>query len=529
MLWRLRGKPARAIRALALAASADPQSAHLRVARARSYLRLGQFRKARSELDRAAKLRPSFAGIYLVRAWMAIYERQFKQAQKHLIRAMRLAPKWPRVYRLLARLHRARGDGKREARVYRFLLRLDPDDVEAWMALAASARRQRRNLKASRILKALLKAHPWEVNARIALSYVWLELGKNRQAVRELEEAVNLSDDDPEVALSLWRLLLMRGEVSKAKALLKRLQANAAPEYLSFAATRLKELGLARQAEAAANKALAMDRGYSGALVVLSELALLRGDFARALALALRAVKRKKRLAGAVQKLARVFLVWGRCGKGDAQFARLLRANPTSVPVLTAWAELQARCGQKGGLGFARMKRRVRQSGLDARMLTSWALIQEAAGQWQSAVKVAQTLLRLDPDDVQALNFIGYTLAERGKGGNKAVRMLVRAQRLSPLDPYVMDSLGLALLMVGKLRKAGVWLDRARRMLPLEPEVLGHVGDHRALTNRRGEALRLYKLALQRAPMPRIRRSIERKVRMLEHRKSAQPTRRTVR
>jgi hypothetical protein len=97
------------------------------------------------------------------------------------------------------------------------------------------------------------------------------------------------------------------------------------------------------------------------------------------------------------------------------------------------------------------------------------------------------------------------------------------------LDPYVMDSLGLALLKVGKLREAGVWLDRARRLLPLEPEVLEHAGDHRVLTGRRTEALKLYRLALKRAPMPRIRRSLTRKIRVLEQAVSGKPARRTVR
>ena len=50
--------------------------------------------------------------------------------------------------------------------------------------------------------------------------------------------------------------------------------------------------------------------------------------------------------------------------------------------------------------------------------------------------------LERDADNPHALNFIGYTWAERGENLEEAEALIARALELSPDDGYITDSLG---------------------------------------------------------------------------------------
>jgi Flp pilus assembly protein TadD len=137
-------------------------------------------------------------------------------------------------------------------------------------------------------------------------------------------------------------------------------------------------------------------------------------------------------------------------------------------------------------------------------------------GAWERAVETVQRILKRDPDSVQALNFIGFVLADHGVRLDEAQRLLLRAVALRPADGGIVDSLGWLYVKLGRLDDAERLLVRADRLAPEDPEILGHLGELYAKKDDRVHALEAYKRALLHHPEERVRRVFEEQILLLE-------------
>jgi tetratricopeptide (TPR) repeat protein len=205
----------------------------------------------------------------------------------------------------------------------------------------------------------------------------------------------------------------------------------------------------------------------------------------------------------------------------DDALARL----PDSVPLVVARAALDER---QGDLPRARARLEAAQARRpgDRDLVYQRAALEERAGDADRAVAIMRDeILADDPDDVMALNFIGYSYANRGVRLDEAERLLARALELSPDDGYLLDSWGWLLAQRDRLDEAKVVLERADRLAPEEPEILFHLGEvHR----RRGDAERaraLWTHALGLDPDDRLRARIEERVQGLTAAPAGAPSR----
>ena len=64
-------------------------------------------------------------------------------------------------------------------------------------------------------------------------------------------------------------------------------------------------------------------------------------------------------------------------------------------------------------------------------------------------VREMEAVLALNPDHTDALNYLGYSYADRGINGDEAVELTSRAVALKPDNGAYVDSLGWALFKVG--------------------------------------------------------------------------------
>ena len=63
-------------------------------------------------------------------------------------------------------------------------------------------------------------------------------------------------------------------------------------------------------------------------------------------------------------------------------------------------------------------------------------------------------VVELKPDDAQALNALGYTLVDRTSRVAEGFALIERAHKLSPDDPFILDSMGWALFKLGRYAEA---------------------------------------------------------------------------
>ncbi|MFL6592409.1 MAG: tetratricopeptide repeat protein [Luteimonas sp.] len=85
-------------------------------------------------------------------------------------------------------------------------------------------------------------------------------------------------------------------------------------------------------------------------------------------------------------------------------------------------------------------------------------------------------VLVAEPDNVAALNALGYTLADRTTRYNEALQLIDRARVAEPDNPAIIDSYGWVLYRLGRTREALVELRRAFTMQK-DPEIAAHLGE----------------------------------------------------
>lgn len=109
-------------------------------------------------------------------------------------------------------------------------------------------------------------------------------------------------------------------------------------------------------------------------------------------------------------------------------------------------------------------------------LLYDRAMVAEAAGQWAGTERDLRRLIALNPDNAHAYNALGYTLVDRLDRVAEAIPLLEKALKLSPDDPFILDSLGWAYFKAGRLSDAEQQLRAAFAAMP-DAEVALHLGE----------------------------------------------------
>jgi tetratricopeptide (TPR) repeat protein len=105
------------------------------------------------------------------------------------------------------------------------------------------------------------------------------------------------------------------------------------------------------------------------------------------------------------------------------------------------------------------------------------ATAEQSAGDWKSAEADLKIALKLNPDEPQILNFLGYTWVDTKQNIPQAVAMLEKANKLAPNDGYITDSVGWAYYRLGRFRDASDKLEEAVLLVPQDPTINDHLGD----------------------------------------------------
>ncbi|HET9700001.1 MAG TPA: tetratricopeptide repeat protein [Burkholderiales bacterium] len=108
-------------------------------------------------------------------------------------------------------------------------------------------------------------------------------------------------------------------------------------------------------------------------------------------------------------------------------------------------------------------------------------------------------LMQIKPDHAHAYNALGYTLADRNTRLAKARDLIARALKLSPDDPFIMDSMGWVEFRLGNLDASVTILKRAYE-IRADPEIAAHLGEVLWAKGERAEAQRVWKSSLKDHP-----------------------------
>ncbi|MDA8382172.1 MAG: tetratricopeptide repeat protein [Betaproteobacteria bacterium] len=108
-------------------------------------------------------------------------------------------------------------------------------------------------------------------------------------------------------------------------------------------------------------------------------------------------------------------------------------------------------------------------------LLYDRALTAVKLGRLRMAEADLRTVIRLKPHSAQAYNALGYTLADKTRRFAEARQLIGEALKLSPNDPFIIDSMGWVEYRMGHFAQALRYLKRAYAA-SADPEIAAHLG-----------------------------------------------------
>ncbi len=145
----------------------------------------------------------------------------------------------------------------------------------------------------------------------------------------------------------------------------------------------------------------------------------------------------------------------------------------------------------------------------DSALLYARALAWERRDDIARAEADLRKILVAEPENVAALNALGYTLADRTARYQEALELIDRARVAEPDNAAIIDSYGWVLYRLGRREEALVQLRRAWG-LNKDPEIAAHVGEVLWVLGQKDEARRFFDEARRLDPDNRaLQRAIE--------------------
>ena len=130
-------------------------------------------------------------------------------------------------------------------------------------------------------------------------------------------------------------------------------------------------------------------------------------------------------------------------------------------------------------------------------LLYARGMVHERLDNWSEAEKDLQKALDHKPEHPYVLNYLGYSMADRGKKLDKALSMIRTAIKQRPEDGHIADSLGWVLYRMQKYAKAIPHLEEAVELEPYDAVINDHLGDAYWRVGRRIEAQFQWQRALE--------------------------------
>ncbi len=451
--------------------------------------------RARVHLQRAIKLKPRDSDAYLVLTQLWLDQNKPDEAVKVVEELAAALPGEPIGYRRLGLALAERGDTARAEKLLTKAVDRDPGDVESWVVIATMFEASNRLQKAEDAYAAALERDPENRDVLLAAGRLALRLDAPVRAHAYFDQLLGLSRD-PEVAVKVAFSYLAMHRLSSAAEVLDSTRTTFGEPRLHFYAGLVHERMKAWAKAAEAYGGVGRDAGelfHEARLhraIALSSL----GQHTRAIELLKKGLEERPDYQPLIPAFARALERGGQVKEAEAVLAKAVNDKP-AAEVFEALSGLYERGGRLGEAVNV-LTQALRKRPKDEQLLFALGTVYERKGDTQKSIEKMRSVLDVNPENANAMNFIGYLLADTGRDFEEAEKLLMRALEIKPDNASYLDSLGWVYLRRGELDKAVETLQRANAVSPNEPTINEHLGDACARAQKKKDAADAYLRAL---------------------------------
>ncbi len=343
--------------------------------------------------------------------------------------------------------------------------KLDPSHERAAIYNAQILMRSDKKIDAADSLAKFIEANPKANSARLSYARVLVELKRHKEARAEFEKLSVELPDSVDITYALGLLLLQSNDPDAAEVQFKKLikskqRRPVAWYYLGQIAENRKQLDTAIDAY----QRVVRSEPWLNAQLRIAVLLDKQGKL----------------------QAARKFLQ--DIQPGNRQEA--IRVQRAEAEILIRNEKLEA---------ALEVYNRALEENSDSSLLYSRAMLAVQLDKLDIVERDLREILNREPDNADALNALGYTLADRTDRYDEAYVLIKRAYELKPNDYYIIDSLGWVLYRLGRNEEALKHLRRAMALKP-GPEIAAHLGEVLWVMGGTAEAREVWSTALKGQP-----------------------------
>jgi tetratricopeptide (TPR) repeat protein len=512
------------------AARLDPKNPDPHWLLARVYLTPGgrnrsvsdeSYRKAAGELETMRELAPDDPQSYHSLGYVYFKLNQPGKAIAAYEKFQSLVPNTAEGFLAIAEYYESIGNVEKKVEYLEKALKQRPDSVQSLVELADSYAERKQSQKALPLYRKALELSGDNRSVKRRLASSLLDAGEFDEAGSLLEDLGAADSGDPRMPVLLARARIGEQRFQEAVDILKKaVEVNPgnieAVFYLGDAYKQLGDLpqaakvfsGLLEKAEEGGEELRANRVVFQQ---YLAETYQQMGEYGKAIELyqkmvadggdqdprlhfylinALRLDRRfdqalamgKERLADNPEDVSlalvysRTLADAGKAAEGATVLQGFLESHPNDLDVYINLSQIYLQDKQ-----YSRAEdvlRRAQDKNLDQeRVKFQLATVYEGKKDFDRAETLFKEILKENPKNATALNYMGYMLADRGVRLDEAVRYVKEALAIEPNNGAYLDSLGWAYFKMDRYDEAEAKLLKAVELMKNDPEIHEHLGD----------------------------------------------------
>jgi tetratricopeptide (TPR) repeat protein len=350
--------------------------------------------------------------------------------------------------------------------LYKKTLSIRPLFEQAIIDLGQLYQKQGKNAVAVELYRNFIKLNPQSLNVRLKLAGLLVTLKRSEEADKELQESLNLAKGNRNVSYTIGIFYMENNQFDRAAEIFASFLKSYPKEYKIryLLATAYEEKKEYEAAIAELNKIPQDSELYPNAQVGISMILKKRGMLDEAITNLITAIQNKKDASEFYVFLASLY----------EEKKEPLKAEETL----------------KAGL----------QVSPSPQLHYSLGLLYEKTDRFDASIEEMRRVLGLDAKNADAMNFIGYSYADKGINLQEAEDLIKQALALKPGSGYMLDSLGWLYFRQNKIEQAIQCLEEANSILPGDPTIVEHLGDAYAKSGKTEESIKAYRQALKLNP-----------------------------